>query len=159
MQCSLCKRRREAERRCRLGWALAGGHGASALLGAQAAQFAWRGVAARASRGQSGRAGYLSSRQPDKGGRSDSGLRAAVGRCVPAAGHAVLRDLPELLAFFQCPRSLWRKLQTTDVIERCFVEVCRRPPDDVFCERAERERMFFSIFRRQHTLREDIQAA
>ena len=36
------------------------------------------------------------------------------------------RDLPELLAFFQCPRALWHKLRTTNVIERCFVEVRRR---------------------------------
>ncbi|MCA1838581.1 MAG: IS256 family transposase, partial [Actinobacteria bacterium] len=38
----------------------------------------------------------------------------------------LLRDLPELLAFFNCPRSLWRTLRTTNVIERCFVEVRRR---------------------------------
>jgi len=31
-----------------------------------------------------------------------------------------------LLAFFPCPRALWRKLRTTNVIERCFVEVRRR---------------------------------
>jgi len=36
------------------------------------------------------------------------------------------RDLPELLAFFAFPRHLWRKLRTTNVIERCFVEVRRR---------------------------------
>ena len=53
----------------------------------------------------------------------------------PALGD-VLQDLPELLAFFQCPRSLWRP-----------------------------ERIIFSIFNRfnlewrQHTLREFTQAA
>ncbi len=36
------------------------------------------------------------------------------------------RDLPELLSFFSFPRHLWRKLRTTNVIERCFVEVRRR---------------------------------
>src|ERR1700740_821460 len=36
------------------------------------------------------------------------------------------RDLPELLHFFAFPRHLWRKLRTTNVIERCFVEVRRR---------------------------------
>ena len=36
------------------------------------------------------------------------------------------RDLPELLSFFAFPRHLWRKLRTTNVIERCFVEVRRR---------------------------------
>jgi hypothetical protein len=37
------------------------------------------------------------------------------------------RDLPELLAFFHLPRHLWKKLRTTNIIERCFVEVRRRP--------------------------------
>jgi putative transposase len=36
------------------------------------------------------------------------------------------RDLPELLSFFSFPRHLWRKLRTTNIIERCFVEVRRR---------------------------------
>lgn len=35
------------------------------------------------------------------------------------------RDLPEQLSFFRFPRALWRKLRTTNVIERCFVEVPR----------------------------------
>ena len=35
-------------------------------------------------------------------------------------------DLPELLSFFSFPRHLWKKLRTTNVIERCFVEVRRR---------------------------------
>jgi len=36
------------------------------------------------------------------------------------------RDLPELLSFLSFPRHLWRKLRTTNIIERCFVEVRRR---------------------------------
>ena len=36
------------------------------------------------------------------------------------------QDVPELLSFFGFPRHLWRKLRTTNVIERCFVEVRRR---------------------------------
>ena len=35
-------------------------------------------------------------------------------------------DLPELLSFFSFPQHLWKKLRTTNVIERCFVEVRRR---------------------------------
>jgi transposase-like protein len=35
-------------------------------------------------------------------------------------------DLPELSSFFAFPRHLWRKLRTTNVSERCFVEVRRR---------------------------------
>jgi transposase-like protein len=41
------------------------------------------------------------------------------------------RDLPELLSFFAFPRHLWRKLRTTNVIERCFVEVRRRTRPDL----------------------------
>src|SRR4029077_19682173 len=36
------------------------------------------------------------------------------------------RDLPALLTFFEFPQHLWRKLRTTNAIERCFVEVRRR---------------------------------
>jgi putative transposase len=36
------------------------------------------------------------------------------------------RDLPELLAFYSFPKPLWKKLRTTNLIERVFVEVRRR---------------------------------
>jgi len=36
------------------------------------------------------------------------------------------KDWPELLTFFDFPRHLWRKLHTTHVIARCFLEVRRR---------------------------------
>ena len=36
------------------------------------------------------------------------------------------RDIPELLTFFEFPGHLWRKLRTTNAIERCFVKVRRR---------------------------------
>src|SRR5262249_38049801 len=36
------------------------------------------------------------------------------------------KDLPELLSVFAFPKDLRRKLRTTNVIERCFVEVRRR---------------------------------
>lgn len=78
----------------------------------------------------------------------------------------LLRDLPELLAFFQCPRALWRKLRTTNVIERCFVEVRRRTrPMVCFVNVQSVERIIFSIFNRfnlewhQRTLRQFTQAA
>ncbi len=44
----------------------------------------------------------------------------------PAMVRQLERDLPELLHFFALPSHLWRKLRTTNVIERCFVEVRRR---------------------------------
>jgi putative transposase len=78
----------------------------------------------------------------------------------------LLQDLPELLAFFQCPRALWRKLRTTNVIERCFVEVRRRTrPMVCFVNVQSVERIIFSIFNRfnlqwrHRTLRQFTQAA
>jgi putative transposase len=59
------------------------------------------------------------------------------------------QDLPELLSFFRLPRHLWRKLRTTNVIERCFVEVRRRTrPMVCFVNEASVDRIIFSIFSR-----------
>ena len=84
----------------------------------------------------------------------------------PSLVTRLLRDLPELLAFFQCPRPLWRKLRTTNVIERCFVEVRRRTrPMVCFVNVQSVERIIFSIFNRfnlewrPHTLRQFTQVA
>lgn len=78
----------------------------------------------------------------------------------------LLRDLPELLAFFQCPRALWRRLRTTNVMERCFVEVRRRTrPMVCFVNVQSVERIIFSVVNRfnlewnQRTLRQFTQAA
>lgn len=57
------------------------------------------------------------------------------------------RDLPELLSFFSFPRALWRKLRTTNVIERCFVEVRRRTrPMVCFVNVASVDRIIYAIF-------------
>jgi Transposase and inactivated derivatives len=84
----------------------------------------------------------------------------------PTMVARLLRDLPELLAFFQCPRHLWRKVRTTNLIERCFVEVRRRTrPMVCFVNVQSVERSIFSIFNRcnlewrQHTRRAFTQAA
>lgn len=84
----------------------------------------------------------------------------------PQVVTRLLRDLPELLAFFPCPRALWRKLRTTNVIERCFVEVRRRTrPMVCFVNVPSVERIIFSIFNRfnlewrQRTLRQFTHAA
>jgi Transposase, Mutator family len=53
-----------------------------------------------------------------QGAIGEAGLAVARGRLE--------RDLPELLTFFDFPPPLWRKLRTTNAIERCFVEVRRR---------------------------------
>ena len=59
------------------------------------------------------------------------------------------RDLPELLSFFHLPRHLWRKLRTTNVIERCFVEVRRRTrPMVCFVNVQSVDRIIYSIFQR-----------
>ena len=86
---------------------------------------------------------------------------AGGGDAYPALVTRLLRDLPELLAFFHCPRALWRKLRTTNVIERCFVEVRRRTrPMVCFVNVQSVERIIFSIFNRfnlewrQRTLRQ-----
>jgi putative transposase len=84
----------------------------------------------------------------------------------PSLVSRLVRDLPELLAFFQCPRGLWRKLRTTNIIERCFVEVRRRTrPMVCFVNVQSVERIIFSIFNRfnlewrQRTLRQFTQVA
>ncbi len=76
------------------------------------------------------------------------------------------RDLPELLTFFEFPRQLWRKLRTTNAIERCFVEVRRRTrPMVVFTNVESVDRIIYAIFSRfnedwkTHTLKLFTQAA
>jgi putative transposase len=65
----------------------------------------------------------------------------------PAMVKRLERDLPELLAFFSFPRPLWRKLRTTNVIERCFVEVRRRTrPMVCFVNVASVDRITYAIF-------------
>lgn len=84
----------------------------------------------------------------------------------PAMVRQLERDLPELLHFFTFPRHLWRKLRTTNVIERCFVEVRRRTrPMVVFTNVASVDRIIYAIFSRfnqdwkNHTLNLFTQAA
>lgn len=57
------------------------------------------------------------------------------------------RDLPELLNFYGFPKPLWRKLKTTNAIERSFVEVRRRTrPMVTFVNMASVDRIIFAIF-------------
>ena len=65
----------------------------------------------------------------------------------PALVRRLERELPELLAFFDFPQPLWRKLRTTNAIERCFVEVRRRiRPMVLFANVASVERIIYAIF-------------
>jgi putative transposase len=84
----------------------------------------------------------------------------------PSVVKQLERDLPELLAFFGFPKHLWRKLRTTNVIERCFVEVRRRTrPMVCFVNVQSVDRIIYSIFQRfnlewkTRTLRVFTQAA
>ena len=74
---------------------------------------------------------------------------APVANTYPALVTRLRRDLPEFLAFFQGPWTLWRKLRTTNVIERCFVEVRQRTrPVVCFVNAQSEERIIFFIFNR-----------
>lgn len=67
----------------------------------------------------------------------------------PSMIRQLERDLPELLHFYVFPRHLWRKLRTTNVIERCFVEVRRRTrPMVVFTNMQSVDRIIYAIFSR-----------
>ena len=84
----------------------------------------------------------------------------------PAMIRQLERDLPDLLHFFALPRHLWRKLRTTNIIERCFVEVRRRTrPMVVFSNVESVDRIIYAIFSRfnedwkTHTLKLFTQAA
>ena len=88
--------------------------------------------------------------------------RAAYPRMV----RQLETDLPELLSFLRFPRHLWRKLRTTNIIERCFVEVRRRTrPMVCFVNVQSVDRIIYSIFQRfnlewkTRTLRVFTQAA
>jgi len=70
-------------------------------------------------------------------------------RHYPGVVKRLGQDLPELLSFFAFPRHLWRKLRTTNVIERCFVEVRRRTrPMVCFVNVESVDRIIYSIFQR-----------
>jgi len=64
----------------------------------------------------------------------------------PRAVASVERDLDELLNFFAVPEAHWRKVRTTNVIERCFREVRRRTrPMSSFTNPASCDRIIFGV--------------
>lgn len=84
----------------------------------------------------------------------------------PAIVKQLEKDLPDLLAFFSFHPTLWRKLRTTNIIERVFVEVRRRTrPMVCFVNVDSVDRIIYSIFQRfnlewrNRTLRVFTQAA
>jgi putative transposase len=87
-------------------------------------------------------------------------------KAYPAMVRKLEQDLPELLSFFSFPKHLWRKLRTTNVIERVFVEVRRRTrPMVCFVNIRSVDRIIYAIFNqynpqwKNRTLRLFTQAA
>jgi putative transposase len=73
-------------------------------------------------------------------------------KLAPKAVACLEADLEELLAFFDCPKAHWKRLRTTNVIERLFVEVRRRIRTMcAFTTRSSCERILFSVFERMNT--------
>jgi transposase-like protein len=70
---------------------------------------------------------------------------------APKAVACLAADLEELLAFFDCPKVHWKRLRTTNVIERLFVEVRRRIRTMcAFTTRSSCERILFAVFDRMN---------
>jgi putative transposase len=70
---------------------------------------------------------------------------------APKAVACLETDLEELLAFFDCPKVHWKRLRTTNVIERLFVEVRRRIRTMcAFTTRSSCERILYSVFERMN---------
>ena len=84
--------------------------------------------------------------------RAEAAFRAFRARWRGKYGPMVRqleRDLPELLSVCAFPAHLRKKLRTTNVIERCFVEVRRRTrPMVCFVNVASVDRILYSIFHR-----------
>jgi putative transposase len=65
----------------------------------------------------------------------------------PAAVACVAEDLEELLAFYKLPEEHWKKIRTTNLIERIFREVRRRTrPMSSFPDSASCSRIIFAVF-------------
>ncbi|MEO0107465.1 MAG: transposase, partial [candidate division WOR-3 bacterium] len=66
---------------------------------------------------------------------------------VPKAVACLERDIEDLLVFIQEDKKLWRKLRTTNAIERLFKELRRRTrPMSLFANVASCERIIFALF-------------
>ncbi len=64
----------------------------------------------------------------------------------PKAVKCVEKDLEELLNFYSCPKEIWVKVRTTNVIERAFREVRRRTrPISCFNDDESIERIVYAV--------------
>lgn len=72
---------------------------------------------------------------------------------APKAAACLEEDLEDLLRFFECPKGMWVKLRTTNIIERIFREVRRRiRPMSCFTNTQSVDRIIYAIFTRQNNL-------
>jgi transposase-like protein len=72
-------------------------------------------------------------------------------RAAPAAVKCLNDDIYNLLNFFNEPKSMWIKLRTTNIIERCFREVRKRTrPMSCFQNSDSVQRIIFAIFTKQN---------
>jgi transposase-like protein len=70
---------------------------------------------------------------------------------APKAVACLAQDIEELLAFLDCPKKHWRRIRTTNVIERLFVEVRRRIRKMcAFTTRSSCERILYAVFKRMN---------
>ncbi len=77
--------------------------------------------------------------------------RARWQRQAPKAVACIEQDLEALLAFYDCPPRHWKRVRSTNVIERLFVEVRRRIRTMcAFTTRDSCERILFSVFQRMN---------
>jgi len=75
---------------------------------------------------------------------------------APKAVACLNEDIFDLLAFFKEPKHLWRKLRTSNIIERCFREVRRRTkPMSCFQNSDSIQRIIYAIFFRQNKIWEN----
>lgn len=71
---------------------------------------------------------------------------------APAAVACLEKDIESLLHFFKAPPKLWKKLRSTNVIERLFVEVRRRIRTMcAFTTQQSCERILYSVFNHMNT--------
>ena len=65
---------------------------------------------------------------------------------APNAVRCLEEDLEELLPFLACPQAHWRKVRTTNAIERAFREVRRRTrPMSCFQNEASVDRIIYGV--------------
>lgn len=70
---------------------------------------------------------------------------------APKAVACMQEDLEALLAFFEMPQKHWKRIRTTNVIERLFVEVRRRIRKMcAFTTTSSCERILFAVFNRMN---------